>query len=92
MRMMQLGHSGYLEDSPRIRESLHINSKIWGRLSEEIQADIRAIKEKLKPPDKREVFKPKPIPPQYGLNRNAKKATKENNRSTIVTLVNSVKS
>ena len=77
---------------PRAKYSIQSNSKIQGRLSEEIQAEIRAMKEELKPPNRRETLKPKPIPPKYGLNRFAKKTTKEDNRSTIATLVNSVES
>ena len=40
-------------DLPKVRESLHINPKIWGRLNEEIYAQIKAIQEELKPPDKK---------------------------------------
>ena len=75
-----------------VREQLHINSKIQGILSKKIQTEIRAIKEDLKPPDRRETPKSKPIPPQNGFNRIAKKATKEDSQSTMAVLINSVES
>ena len=53
-----------LRDTPRVRESLHINAKIWQKLSEEVQAVIRAIREEIKPSDKKEAYKPK----HYHLN------------------------
>ena len=49
----------------------------------------QAIEEELKPPDRREASNPKPIPPHYGLNKNALKATKEVNRSVTAALINS---
>ena len=66
-------------DFSRVRESLHINFNLWGKLSEEIQAEISAIKEEPKPPDRKETPKLKPIQAQYGLNRIAKKPAKEYN-------------
>ena len=50
-------------DPSRVRKSLHIYPEIWERFSKEIHAKIRVIKEELKPPDRREASKPKPIPP-----------------------------
>ena len=79
-------------DFPRVRKSKHIHSKIWRRLSEEIQAEYRAVKKELKSHNKKGIPKPNPIAPHYGLNKNAKKTTKEDNRRTIATLVNSVES
>ena len=78
-----------IRDTPKVRESLHISPKIWQRLSEEVQAEIRAIREELSSSDKKEAYKPKLIPPQYGLNRNAKKVAKE---ETLVDLLNTVES
>ena len=71
-----------LRDYPKIRESLHIHPKIWKRLSEEIQNEIRAIRDQLEASESTEQPKhhsTKVIPPQYGLNRNAKKVVKESN-------------
>ena len=57
-----------LRGSPRVRESIYINPKVWGRLSDKIQAEIKAIREELKSADGRKTPEPKPIPLQYGLN------------------------
>ena len=61
------------------------------RLSDEIKAEIRAIKKELKPLDREETPRPKPLPPQYCLNRYVKRVTKEDKRSTMAALVNSLK-
>ena len=69
-----------LRDYPKLRESLHINPKIWKRLSEEIQNKIRTIKDQLKAEENVQQPKhqgTKAIPPQYGLNRNTKNTVKE---------------
>ena len=62
------------------------------KLSEEIQSEIRAIKEELKASEKKDISKPKAIPPQYGLNRNAKKATKDDSKTTMAALANTLES
>ena len=41
-----------LRNFPRVRESLNTYPKLWVRLNEKIQVEIRANKEELKPPDR----------------------------------------
>jgi hypothetical protein len=77
-------------NSPQMRESLHINPKIWKRLSEEIQAEIRAIRDQINEAEKDQKPKSKPIPPQYGLNRNIKKTSQVvNDMDHLTNMVNS---
>src|SRR5687768_16650273 len=68
-----------LRDSPNLRETLSICSKLWRRLSEEIKIDIRSIRNQLNNEDIREQPKTqstKTIPPQYGLKRNVTETVK----------------
>jgi hypothetical protein len=83
-----------LKGHPALRESLKIPYKIWKRLSESIQNEIKDIRDQLeesKPPDSRPINKPsstpKSLPPQYGLKRNtnvAKQQDEDVNRLAAV--------
>ncbi|HEY9710893.1 MAG TPA: hypothetical protein V6D48_21985, partial [Oculatellaceae cyanobacterium] len=73
-----------LREYPALRESLRIHPKIWKRLSEAIQSEIRTIRDQIETSDSTENksnSKPtttaKSLPPQYGLNRSIKTAQKE---------------
>ena len=69
-----------LRDYPKLRESLKIHPKIWKRLSEEIQSKIRAVRDQIEAAEGTEQpkqYNSKVLPPQYGLNRNAKNIVKE---------------
>ena len=53
-----------LKNFPRVKESIHISFKICGRFNETIQAETGLNKKELRPPDKREASKSKPLPSQ----------------------------
>ncbi len=66
-------------DSPSLRETLSICSRLWKRLSEEIKIEIRSIRNQFNDDNIREQPKTqstKTISPQYGLKRNVTKTVK----------------
>ena len=70
-----------LNRAPKFREQLSIHPKIWKRLSEEIQNEIKKVRDSVREEGRSKQSKnspPKSLPPQYGLNKSTNNTTKEN--------------